>query len=601
MTMLRKYCLRGSIALVIASAAPLAAQQPAAQDWANLQRFRQANAELGAVRSGERRVVFMGNSITEQWSKVFPSMFHGKPYINRGISGQTTPQMLARFRQDVVALSPAIVVILAGTNDIAGNTGPSSLEMIQDNLMSMTEIAQANGIRVVLSSVLPAFEYPWKPGLEPAPKIVALNTWIKDYAGRVGAAYVDYHSAMRDERDGLRAEFTTDGVHVTEAGYRVMAGLVEPAIGHVGQAQTPTGWTDFKDAFRTFVAIDAIVGASALLMRDGRVLERVDLGFSDRTRGIRVDSSTIFHWASITKTLTGIAIMQLLERGRLRLDDRVVDYIPELRRIHDPFGSRDSITIRMLLNHTSGFRGGTWPYSEGKAWQPFEPASWEQLVAMMPYQELQFAPGSRYGYSNPAFVYLARIIEQLTGDAWESYVQKNIFAPLGLERSYFRSTPYHLAASRSHNYSVERDSATRALRVIDHGADFDTGITTPNGGWNAPLGDLARYVRFLTSRADGIVKRSTLEQMWQPGKPMSQGYQSAPQQWMGLSFMIHGTGDRRVLGHTGHQANFGSFFFFNPRTKMAIIVAYNTTNYDSVAPRADLEAKVQRAAVDLLR
>lgn len=599
--MLTKCCLPGSIALAIASSAPLAAQQPAAQDWANLQRFRQANAELGAVRADERRVVFMGNSITEQWSKVFPAMFQGKPYINRGISGQTTPQMLARFRQDVVALNPAIVVILAGTNDIAGNTGPSSLEMIQDNLMSMAEIAQANGIRVVLSSVLPAYEYPWKRGLEPAPKIVALNTWIKHYARRIGAAYVDYHSAMRDDRNGLRAEFTTDGVHVTETGYRVMTGLVEQAIADFAQPQTPTGWTNFKDAFQTFVATDSIVGASALLMRDGQVLERVDIGFADRARAIRVDSSTIFHWASITKTLTGIAIMQLHERGRLRLDDRVVDYIPELRRVHDPFGTRDSITIRMLLNHTSGFRAGTWPYSEGKAWQPFEPTSWEQLVAMMPYQELQFAAGTRYGYSNPAFVYLARIIEQLTGDAWESYVQKNIFAPLGLQRSYFRTTPYHLSAFRSHNYSVERDSATRALRVIDHGADFDTGITTPNGGWNAPLGDLARYVAFLTSGADGIVKRATLEQMWQPGKPMLQGYQAAPQQWMGLSFMIHGTGDRRVLGHTGHQANFGSFFFFNPHTKLALIVAYNTTNYDVGAAKADLEAKVHRAAIDLLR
>ena len=199
-------------------------------DWAELERYRQANAELPPPAPGEQRVVFYGNSITESWAQWFPTMFPGKPYVGRGISGQTTPQMLVRFRQDVVALHPAVVVILAGTNDIAGNTGPSTLEMIEDNLASMTEIAQANGIRVVLSSVLPVYDYPWKPGLEPAPEIVALNAWIRDYAAAHGAVYLDYHSAMADERQGLRAELTTDGVHPNEAGYRVMAPLAESAI-----------------------------------------------------------------------------------------------------------------------------------------------------------------------------------------------------------------------------------------------------------------------------------------------------------------------------------------------------------------------------------
>jgi lysophospholipase L1-like esterase len=199
-------------------------------DWANLRRYRPANDSLSAPAPGERRVVFMGNSITDSWAHFFPAMFPGKPYIGRGISGQTTPQMLVRFRQDVIALKPAVVVILAGTNDIAGNTGPSTLEMIEDNLTSMTEIAKANGIRVVLSSVLPVFDYPWRPGLQPAAKIIALNTWMKTYAARVGAVYLDYHSAMVDERRGLRADLTRDGVHPTEAGYRIMAPLAEKAI-----------------------------------------------------------------------------------------------------------------------------------------------------------------------------------------------------------------------------------------------------------------------------------------------------------------------------------------------------------------------------------
>ncbi|MGH7176176.1 MAG: SGNH/GDSL hydrolase family protein, partial [Tepidisphaeraceae bacterium] len=178
----------------------------------------------------ENRVVFMGNSITEGWAKYFPTMFPGKPYVGRGISGQTTPQMLVRFRQDVIALRPAVVVILAGTNDIAGNTGPSTLEMIEDNLASMTELTRANGIEVVLSSVLPVYDYPWRRGLEPAAKIVALNTWMKQYAATHGAVYLDYHAAMADERQGMRRELADDGVHPNEAGYRVMAPLVERAI-----------------------------------------------------------------------------------------------------------------------------------------------------------------------------------------------------------------------------------------------------------------------------------------------------------------------------------------------------------------------------------
>ena len=172
----------------------------------------------------------MGNSITDAWARHFAAMFPGKPYVGRGISGQTTPQMLVRFRPDVIALKPAVVVILAGTNDIAGNSGASTLEMIEDNLASMVDLAKANGIRVVLSSVLPAYDYPWKPGVQPAPKIVALNAWMKGYATRRGVVYLDYHSAMADERQGLRRELSEDGVHPNEAGYRVMAPLAEAAI-----------------------------------------------------------------------------------------------------------------------------------------------------------------------------------------------------------------------------------------------------------------------------------------------------------------------------------------------------------------------------------
>src|SRR6478609_8256381 len=220
----------GLMAFPLEHATAQTADERLKTDWPYLQRYRADNAALSPPRAGEHRVVFMGNSITEGWTKYFPTMFAGKPYINRGIGGQTTPQMLVHFRQDVIALKPAVVVILAGTNDIAGNTGPSTIEMIEDNLRSMAEIAKAHGIRVVLSSVLPVYDYPWRPGLEPAPKIVALNKWMKDYAAKAGEIYLDYHSAMKDERDGMRAELANDGVHPNDAGYRIMAPLAEKAI-----------------------------------------------------------------------------------------------------------------------------------------------------------------------------------------------------------------------------------------------------------------------------------------------------------------------------------------------------------------------------------
>ncbi len=200
------------------------------QDWPNLAQFQEANAALEAPADNEDRVVFMGNSITIGWINSRPEFFEGKPWINRGISGQTTPQMLIRFRQDVIDLKPKVVVILAGTNDIAGNTGPSTIPMIMDNIKGMAEMAHANNIKVVLSTTLPAFDYPWKPGLEPAPKIIELNKMIRTYCDDMGHIYLDYFSAMADERDGLPKKYANDEVHPTKAGYAVMEPLVENAI-----------------------------------------------------------------------------------------------------------------------------------------------------------------------------------------------------------------------------------------------------------------------------------------------------------------------------------------------------------------------------------
>lgn len=201
------------------------------QDWPDLARYRDENATLPQPGSDEKRVVFMGDSITDGWGRRYGKFFPGKPYVNRGISGQTTPQMLIRFRPDVIALKPSAVVILAGTNDIAGNTGPETLEDIEGNLTSMAELAKANRIGVVLSSVMPVCDY-IRPQIErrPPQKIIALNQWIKDYASQNGFVYLDYYSAMVDDAGMFKRELTYDGLHPNEAGYDVMGPLADKAI-----------------------------------------------------------------------------------------------------------------------------------------------------------------------------------------------------------------------------------------------------------------------------------------------------------------------------------------------------------------------------------
>jgi lysophospholipase L1-like esterase len=199
-------------------------------DWPNLRRYRSENEKVGLPGNNENRVVFMGNSITDGWIKASPDFFSKNPYIDRGISGQTTPQMLIRFRQDVIDLKPKVVVILAGINDIAENTGPSSVEMIENNLMSMAQLAKANGIKVVMCSILPAYAFPWRPGINPVQKVAAVNKWMKSYAAKNNFVYVDYYNAMADERKGLPSNLSKDGVHPTKDGYKIMESLVVPAI-----------------------------------------------------------------------------------------------------------------------------------------------------------------------------------------------------------------------------------------------------------------------------------------------------------------------------------------------------------------------------------
>jgi CubicO group peptidase (beta-lactamase class C family) len=303
------------------------------------------------------------------------------------------------------------------------------------------------------------------------------------------------------------------------------------------------------------------------------VVGRAFHGRADVATNRAVDDSTIFHWASITKTFTAIAIMQLRDRGLLSLDDPVVRYVPELREVSDTFGTIEDVTIRHLLSHSAGFRNPTWPWGGDRPWHPFEPTRWAQLVAMMPYTEILFPPGSRFSYSNPGFIFLGRVIESLSGDDFEVYMEKNVLRPLGMRSSYFDRTPYHLLRHRANNYTV-RNGVPAA-----NGLDFDTGITVSNGGLNAPLADMVKYLRFLLGAAGSedaarVLARRSLEEMWKP--VVGNASQDSPSGSVGLSYFIIQQGDVQVIGHTGSQAAFRSFFYIHPPTRSAMILVTNT-------------------------
>jgi lysophospholipase L1-like esterase len=221
-----------SIAPAALTPEQIATMQAKLNDWPQLDRYRADNAALPAPAAGEQRVVFYGDSLTDAWGRRpgTGTFFPGKPYVNRGISGQTTPQMVVRFEQDVIHLHPAVVVILAGTNDVAGNTGPSTPEMTEDNFAAMAAIAHQNGIKVVLASITPAYQYPWKTSVQPVAAIRAINQWLKDDCAREHFVYLDYYSALVDDKGGMRPALSFDGVHPNAAGYAIMTPLAEAAI-----------------------------------------------------------------------------------------------------------------------------------------------------------------------------------------------------------------------------------------------------------------------------------------------------------------------------------------------------------------------------------
>jgi CubicO group peptidase (beta-lactamase class C family) len=368
----------------------------------------------------------------------------------------------------------------------------------------------------------------------------------------------------------------------------IPASTARQAHGQPAQASDTNAPSSDISAIRAFYRAglerNGIVGSTLVLVDDGHVILDEPYGQQRLNPPQPVDEQTTYHWASVTKTFTGIAIMQLRDRGLLSLDDPLVKYIPELNAVHDPYGPVSAITIREAMSHTSGFRDATWPWHVGD-WEPYEPTQWSQLVAMMPYTSVDFPPGSRYRYSNLAVVFLGEIIERLSGDNFEVYMLKNVLGPLGMTHSYYDRSPATLLPYRSHSWDRKDDKLT------EDPFDFDTGITRSNGGLNAPLQDMLHYLRFLLGdpvhqvEYNRILQRSSLEEMWRPilAVPPDDDFPSrtGAKDEVAASFFIHTDRGMRLIGHPGWQNGFRSQMNFDPSVRRGYLVVYNTDATDA--------------------
>jgi CubicO group peptidase (beta-lactamase class C family) len=348
----------------------------------------------------------------------------------------------------------------------------------------------------------------------------------------------------------------------------------------------------FHQRFDTVLTQHGIVGGGIAIVHAQEPAIQYFFGLMRNGAGQRVDGATSYNWASITKTMTAIAILQLRDHGQLSLDDPAVRYVPELRQVHDDFGPVDAITIRDLLTHSAGFRNPTWPWDCDDPtdcdWQPFEPTHWAQVAAMLPYTHVAFKPGTRWSYSNLGYVFLGQIIERLTGDDFEVYIDKNILKPLGMTESYFDRSPWFLQSHVSASYLRAGDKLT------EQPFNFDTGITTSNSGLKAPITDMVKYLRFLIGDPvnpvyDFVLKRSSLEEAWTGVLPVAEtgaastAYtKNAPM--MGLGFFVLDLDGHRYVYHDGDQGGFSSEMFIDPARHSAAILAVNTT--DTGAPAA---------------
>ena len=355
----------------------------------------------------------------------------------------------------------------------------------------------------------------------------------------------------------------------------------------------------FHQQFDQALRQHGIVGGGFAFVRAGQPAVEFSYGEARRDMHQPIDAETAYNWASITKTFTAVAILQLRDRGKLSLDDPAVRYVPELREVHDAFGSVEAITIRDLLTHSAGFRNPTWPWdcddSATCDWQPFEPTRWSQVAAMLPFTHVAFAPGSRWSYSNLGYVFLGQIIERLSGDDFEVYVDKNILKPLGMTASYFDRAPYFLEPHVSASYIRAGETLT------PQPFNFDTGITTSNSGLKAPIPDMVKYLRFLLGDAsnpvyDIVLKRASLEEAWtgilpvmNPGEKPTPYTSGSPH--MGLGFFVLNSSNDRIVYHDGDQGGFSSELLLDPVAHAASILVVNTT--DTGAPAASTALRAQ--------
>jgi CubicO group peptidase (beta-lactamase class C family) len=345
-----------------------------------------------------------------------------------------------------------------------------------------------------------------------------------------------------------------------------------------------------RTSFTSALTQHGIVGGGIAIIHAQEPPTQIWFGEARRDLHRPSDANTSYNWASITKTMTAIAILQLRDRGRLSLDDPAVLYLPELRQVHDEYGPVDAITIRHLLTHSAGFRNPTWPWdcddTANCDWQPFEPTRWTQVAAMLPYTHIAFIPGSRWSYSNLGYVFLGQIIERLSGDEFEVYLDKNILKPLAMTASYFDRSPYFLESQVSASY------LRKGARLTAQPFNFDTGITTSNSGLKAPITDMEKYLRFLigdptNSTYNFVLMRSSLEEAWTGVLPAAESgakptpYTSGPhgaQPMMGLGFFALQIAGRRYIYHDGDQGGFSSELLVDPEGRNASILVVNTTD-----------------------
>ncbi|MBQ4810229.1 beta-lactamase family protein [Pseudoalteromonas luteoviolacea] len=342
------------------------------------------------------------------------------------------------------------------------------------------------------------------------------------------------------------------------------------ALPNLAQALT---WQEVSQGYKTQLLDLGVVGGAIALINRDQSKNTLYFGLADRQNASAITEKTLFHWASITKTFTGIAIMQLRDRHKLKLSDPVVKYLPEIAKVYNPYANTHEITIKHLLSHSAGFRASSFPFKTHD-WQPHEPTDFAQLTAMMPYSKIQFEPGSKYSYSNLGINFLGEVVKRITGDDIEVYIDKNIFKPLKMYDAYFDSTPYHLQKYRSNNYYFKNKEFHAG------GPEFDTGVTTANGGINASIEDMTKYVAFLigdTANAayEGILSRSSLEEMWQPQHSTQKS--TKKDERIGLTFFSRTLENQQFVGHTGSQKNFYSSLFVNPTSKTGHLFVYNTS------------------------